>query len=280
MPPGWEAPRHRLTHAQRSPPTFSPGGPIAPWGPGRPWQGERERERLAISRPRTPPRHPPIIPQPRPRPPPGRRPCRAALSGHSDPGFCPPAPAAHEPAPLTHLGTWVALLPRGAGLSLGTLWRQKQALKGASELSSPGGKPDRGPQLVRARVRPARRDTRRSHQEKASIQVTHFYHGRPTRRVSVGAVTAPARNQLGRGMRPPWPCVPRARDGVGPRPVLSCRRPAPPTPAPLSGWPESPSRALRGCYCSEAVVGAGPPDLPRCLSGLVDHPFLSHPGWH
>ena len=45
----------------------------------------------------------------------------AALSGHSGPELCPPAPTAHEPAPLTHLGTWVALLPRGAGLSLGTL---------------------------------------------------------------------------------------------------------------------------------------------------------------
>ena len=41
----------------------------------------------------------------------------AALSAHSGPGCCLPAPAAL----LTHLGTWVALLPRGAGLSLGTL---------------------------------------------------------------------------------------------------------------------------------------------------------------
>ena len=75
VPLGWQGPCRRLTRAQHSPPTFSPGGPIAPWGPGRPWQGESEQERSGISRARTPPRRPPIIPQPRPRPPPGRRPC-------------------------------------------------------------------------------------------------------------------------------------------------------------------------------------------------------------
>lgn len=37
---------------------------------------------------------------------------------------------------------------------------------------------------------------------------------------------------------------------------------------------------MRGCPRCEAVVGAGPPDLPRCLSGLADRPFPSHPGWH
>lgn len=100
-------------------------------------------------------------------------------------------------------------------------------------------------------------------------------------RLSGRCPTAPALNQLGGGCGRRSPVSPspgglRLRTGQG---LSPCSPAGGPHLPPLSGWPESPSHALGGCPRREAVVGAGPPDLPRCLSGLADRPFPSHPGW-
>ena len=132
-PLGWQGPCRRLTRAQHSPPTFSPGGPIAPWGPGRPWQGESEQERSGISRARTPPRRPPVIPQPRPRPPPGRRPCwpTGSAGGRSGAtqalGSVPQLPLPTTPPRSLTWAPGLPCCPGGPGSPWGPYRKHKQA---------------------------------------------------------------------------------------------------------------------------------------------------------
>ena len=68
-----------------------------------------------------------------------------------------------------------------------------------------------------------------------------FYSGHPlllrethTMRLS-GHGHGPCPQPARPGMRTLCPCVPRARNGAGPQPVLSCGRPIPPVPGPSVG---------------------------------------------
>ena len=148
---GWDAP-HCQAHLRRAQPTYlfswRPDCTLGAW---KTLGGEERAAKVRDFSTQNPSPLSPHYPQPRPRSPPRQaaalladRQRGAALSAHSGPGCCLPAPAAL----LTHLGTWVALLPRGAGLSLGTLQETQAGIErgcGHRVLWSAGGKPDPGP---------------------------------------------------------------------------------------------------------------------------------------
>lgn len=275
--PGWEAPTQ--AHPRPAQPTYLfswrpdcalPGGPEDP--------AERERERLGFLTQNPSPAIRPSSPSSRPRPLPRPQALladwqhRAEPAATQDPGSgplpCQLTSSASEPLPTLLGALGILASPRGPG-SPGTQPKQKQAMR--RQPSSPGGKPDSGAPSWCGMKRATQEGHETHIRRKPGIQVTHLSretHATRPRWDMPAFLASPA--GAGTAARPR---VPRARRGSLSLPLL--QEACPSYPSPSAGVGLSPSREA-----SAAMQQPGQrqtPDLPRCLSGLVDHPFLSHP---